>query len=214
VTLGQKVANTSSWLFHEPRHFWLCILVCAAAIAVVVRNSHSEPTIRWIGLLLQLFGIVTVAWGIVKTRQFFGMKPLTETFLNWLSRFPFRRRTTIVGIGAAVAGNASLSSRGHSSWPIDPTAPLEQRLSTLEKNLPLLHDRITNVQNEFDRTSQLLRDQLRSETAHRELLSEELHARLQTFGTSGLHISAIGAAWLFLGVVLATGSLEIKSFLN
>lgn len=114
------------WLLYEPRHFWLCASVCAAAIVVVLRQGGAEPVVRLTGLVLQLLGIVTVVWGIVEMRQFFGMQPSLKSVADWLSRFPLRRRTVTVAVGESVEANDALSLRAHTSWPIDSTAPLKQ----------------------------------------------------------------------------------------
>lgn len=221
ITLGvignarvAEVRKHTEVVFFEPRHFWLCASVCAAAIAVVLSQGGAEPAVRLVGLVLQLLGIVTVVWGIVETREFFGMQSPLKLLVQWLSRFPLRRRTIAVAVGEAVEANDALSVRGHKSWPIDPTAPLEQRVSALERNLPLVQERISNFQTELDRTAQALNDQLRFEQQHRLALSHELQNQLKTYGTGGLHISAIGAAWVFLGTVFGTASIEISVLLK
>ncbi len=203
-----------TWLFYEPRHIWLCASVCAVALAIVLLRGAAEPVVRLVGLVLQLLGIVTVVWGIVETREFFGMQSPHKSIAEWLSRFPLRRRTIAVAVGAAVEANDAFSARAHTSWPIDPSASVDQRLGTLERNLPLIQERISNFQAEFDRTAQALRDQLRFEQEHRATLSHEMHAQLKTYGTGGLHISAIGAAWVFLGTVFGTASIEVSAWLK
>lgn len=202
------------WLFYEPRHFWLCASVCVGAIVAILYQDGAEPAIRLAGLVLQLLGIFTVVWGIIETRQFFGMQPSLKTVTQWLSRFPLRRRPIIVAIGSAAEANDSLSARAHTSWPIDSTAPLEQRVSTLERNLPLIQERISNFQTECDQRAQQVSDQLRFEQQDRLTLSHQLHSQVRTYATGGLHISAIGAAWVFLGTVFGTASIEISAFLK
>jgi hypothetical protein len=38
--------------------------------------------------------------------------------------------------------------------------------------------------------------------------------KLEATGTGGIHISAIGASWLFVGVILSTAAVEIVQWLN
>ena len=214
MLLRHRLQNTATWLFREPRYVWLCVSVCAVAVAVIVRHGATEPAVRLVGLVLQLGGIVTVVWGIVETRQFFGMQSPLRAFRGWLSRFPLRRRTIVGAVGAAVSASDALSARGHTSWPIDATAPLEQRVLILERNLPLIQERISGFQAEVDRTTHALKDQMKSEEQHRLALSQQVQSQLKTYGTGGLHISAIGAVWVFLGTVLGTASLEISALLK
>jgi len=37
---------------------------------------------------------------------------------------------------------------------------------------------------------------------------------LEATGTGGVHISAIGASWLFVGIILSTAAPEIAEFLK
>ena len=209
-----KLQNTLRWLCYEPRHAWLCVLVCALAILGIGMQRGSEPTVRLVGLLLQLCGIVTVAWGIIETRQFFGMQSPVSTFTRWLARFPLRRGAVANASVASVSAGDACSARAHTSWPIDPDAPIDQRVSILERNLPLIQDRISGLQVEFDRSNQALKDQLKTEGQQRLELSDRLQTQLKTYGTGGLHISAIGAVWLFLGAVFGTASPEIAAFMR
>lgn len=84
----------------------------------------------------------------------------------------------------------------------------------LEQNLPLIQERISSFQAEFDRATQELKSELKSEEQHRLALSQHVQSQLKTYGTSGLHISSIGAVWVFLGTVLGTASPEISSLLK
>src|SRR3546814_4179733 len=63
------------WLT-EPRHFWLATFVVALALVFALRRGTTEPEIRISGLLLQILGIGTVAWGIRETRALFGRPTL------------------------------------------------------------------------------------------------------------------------------------------
>ena len=214
MILHPHLKNTGTWLFREPRYFWLCIFVCAVAVVVTIQQGATEPAVRLVGLGLQVGGIVTVVWGIVETRQFFGMQSPLRAFREWVSRFPLRRKTTTCSASATTYGGSTCSARGHMSWPIDPAADLEQRIRTLELNVPLIQERISSVQSEFDRVTQELKKDLKSEVQHRLALSQHVQSQLLTYGTGGLHISAIGAVWVFIGTVLGTASPEISGLLK
>lgn len=213
--MSPRITNTLRWFFYEPRHFWLCVSVClAAACVVIIGGGGAEPVVRIAGLVLQILGIVTVVWGIVETRDFFGMLSPYRAFIEWAARCPLRRRVITGSMSASLSSGSALSARGYTSWPIDASAPIEARISALERNLPLIQERITNFQAEFDRTARSLKDALHSEQQHRQQLSLELRGHLKSYGTGGLHVSAIGAAWVFLGTVFSTASAEVAAFLR
>ena len=210
MILHPRLQNTVTWLFREPRFFWLCICVCAAAVVVMFQQGVTEPAVRLVGLGLQVGGLVTVVWGIVETRQFFGMQSPLEAFRGWVSRFPLHKRPAITAVSATFDGCNTISASGYTSWPIDSTVDLEQRVLMLERNLPLIQERISSVQGEFNRVTQELKGELKSEAQHRLALSQHVQSQLMTYGTGGLHISAIGAVWVFIGTVLGTASPEIS----
>ena len=63
------IKELGPWLA-EPKSFWLGISMIVGAvvvdwIAIGICPRVAEPTIRWTGRALQLFGIGTVAWGCV-----------------------------------------------------------------------------------------------------------------------------------------------------
>lgn len=203
-----------SWLFIEPLHVWLCVAVCLLSGAIALRPGAPESTIRLVGLCLQLAGILTVVWGILKTRQFFGLTSPLIVVQSWGRRCPLIRRPIIVELGVATEANDTLSARGYQSWPIDPTTTAEERIASLERNLPLLQKRISMFQSEFDTALRGLTDQVRNEEQERLSTTHQLQLQVKAHGTGGLHISAIGAAWLFVGAILGTASQEIAALLK
>lgn len=214
MKLRYKLQIIIKWLWYEPRHVWLCFFLVAAAIVTIFVRGGTEQTVRIVGMLLQLFGIITIIWGIVETRQFFGMDSPLVIITRWLTRFPLLRSTVICGVASSVTARNTGSARGHSSWPIDPTAPIDQRITNAEKNIAVVQILITGFQQEFDKTCQEILERLKYEEQCRLGLSFEFHSRLKIYGTGGLHIAVIGAVWLFFGTIFGSASPEICALLQ
>jgi len=87
-------------------------------------------------------------------------------------------------------------------------------LEALEKNVVSIHERISQTQNEMDQELQKANEALKAEKQSREAEDGALHSKLEATGTGGVHISAIGASWLFVGVVLSTAAIEIERLLK
>jgi hypothetical protein len=66
------------------------------------------------------------------------------------------------------------------------------------------------MDEEFRKTAEVIK----SEAHTREAEDRILHKKLEATGIGGVHISAIGALWLFVGVVLSTAALEISNLLK
>jgi hypothetical protein len=206
--------NLLQWLFVEPRHFWLAAGVPLVGLFICVSFPQSERVIRLTGLALQLLGILTVAWGIFKTWQFFELGDPLVPVKEWLKRFPLRKRTSIAAVGAAVERGDAAFMRGYSLASAPEGASVEERMASLEKNISLIHERITSTQNDLDSNIRALRDEVKGTN---EALVREAHSlkdRVASLGTGSLHISAIGAVWLFVGSILGTASQELLGWLR
>ncbi len=89
---------------------------------------------------------------------------------------------------------------------------MEERVLALEKNLPIVHARISAAEKSIDDNYQKTKDLLAAEERHRKASDESLSQRLEATATGGVHITAIGAVWLFFGVILSTAPQEIHKF--
>ena len=201
------------WLA-EGRPVWLALGVIVVALVVSLRPETPEPVIRYTGLVLQMLGIGTVAWGISETRALFGRPSLTSKTKAWLGRFPLLRRITVVAAGAACASALTCRARAYVTEGPGAKPTLESRVDALERNIDLVHERISNIQKEVDEEFRKASRALKSEEQQRQLEDDAIRDKLEATGTGGVHISAIGAAWLLVGVILSTAAVEIAALLR
>src|SRR3954462_7728239 len=110
---GAQFRATWFWL-REARHAWGAMVVIASALAMEF-GFQSEPVVRITGLVLQLLGIGTVAWGISETRALFGQPSLASKTKAWLARFPLLKQARIVGAAAMTLGAATVKGRGYAT---------------------------------------------------------------------------------------------------
>ena len=202
------------WLFIEPRHFWLALAVPGIALAYSLFVLRTEAAIRLSGLALQILGILTAVWGIVATWNYFELGDPLAAVMSWVRRCPLRRLPAVTGVGMATEQGDSVVARAYTWWQPKPEAEVAERLSLLEKNVPLLNDRITSVQSELDAAVQKLEHQVNRAIAATHHETEQMSTRLKQFGTGSLHISAIGAFWLFVGSILGSASHELVGLLR
>jgi hypothetical protein len=208
-----RVKQLWPWLV-EARYAWLALGVTCAALIVALRPHTSEQVIRLTGLILQLLGIGTVIWGISETRALFGQPSFAAKAKSWLVRFPLRRKNIVLAAGAGSLGAATCKGRGYVTKAAGPNPTIETRLDALEKNISLIHERINATENEMDEEFRRAADALKTEEQARQSDDGAIREKLETTGTGGVHISAIGALWLFVGVTLSTAGIEIAEFLK
>lgn len=202
------------WLA-EARYAWLAAGVILVALVISLRPHTPEPVIRLTGLALQVLGIGTVIWGISETRALFGHASFAAKAKSWLERFPLLRRNIVLAVAAGSFASATCKARGHiTHGPEGPNPTVEARLEWLERNIVLIHERISGTEKEMDEEFRKATEALKNEEQARQSEDNTLHEKLEATGTGGVHISAIGASWLFVGVVLSTAGIEIAEFIK
>ena len=201
------------WAIWEPRFLWFAMLVIVVAILFISKKGFSEPAIRITGLTLQLFGIYTVAWGIIETRKLFDRPSIFMHIRTWLDRRPIFGGRVIVADMSARLGGFGVIARGSISAGVGPNATVEERMRALETNIDLLGERISHVETEMDNKFRAHAQTLMEEQLARASKDEIITAKLEATETGGLHISAMGVLWLFVGVIMSTASQEIAKWL-
>lgn len=202
------------WLA-EARYTWISIGVILLALVISLRPNTPEHIIRLTGLVLQVLGIGTVIWGISETRALFGHPSFASKAKLWLKRFPLLRRNIIHATTGVALASATCKARAHSTHgPTGPNPTIEARIESLERNIVLIHERISGTQKEMDEEFRKSTEALKNEEHARKAEDNQLHEKLEATGTGGMHISAIGASWLFVGVVLSTAAIEIAELLT
>lgn len=200
------------WL-REPRHAWLSLSVIAFALVISFGPFASEPVIRLTGLALQILGIGTVAWGISATRALFGHPSFASKAKAWLVGFPLLKRSQVSAVAGIAMGAATGKARAYGTHgPINPT--IESRVEALEKNVTAIHERITQTHNEMDEEFRKSAWALKREEQTRQEEDKAIREKLEASGTGGVHISAIGASWLFVGVILSSASVELAKIIR
>jgi hypothetical protein len=198
-----RIKAFGPWLA-EGKYIWVALAPILLALVVALRLGASEPVIRIAGLVLQLLGISTIIWGISETRDLFGHASLAAKIKAWFQRFPLGRRNVVVaGVGVDLAA-ATCKGRAFVTHGAGANPTLDARVEALEKNIASIRNEITAVERELDEGFHKVGEEIRNEAQTRRSENQELGEKIEATGTGGVHISAIGASWLFVGVTLST----------
>jgi hypothetical protein len=195
----------------EGNYVWCALATNLSALIVIVLLGASEAVFRITGLFLQVCGILTIIWGISETRALFGHASLAAKIKAWLQRFPLRRRHIVFAVGGGDFLAATGKARAFVTHGAGPNPTLDARVEALEKNIVSLQNQITSLEKEFDEGLGNVRDEIRREVQIREVDDKKLRDKIEESATGGIHISAIGASWLFVGVILSTVSPELAA---
>jgi len=200
-----------SWLW-EAYLVWLAAGVVIIAILFVAWEGFTEPEIRITGWVLQILGIGTVAWGIRETRVLFGRPGIFSLSREWIHRFPVYGGRVVTGSGNITELGATVQGHSDVSASAGPNVTVEARVEALEKNVRCLNDRIDQIQVKMDQEVRAQRQALEQEQQTRTKEDHELRAMLEATETGGLHISLMGALWLFVGIIHQRGLTPIIDY--
>ena len=203
------------WLVLDASRFWLAIVVAGGALLISLQPGTSESFIRLTGMVLQLLGLGTVAWGIAVTRALFGTDSLLTAARKWVNRVPRLRRGHAVSMTAHFPLDFDTAhGRGYSTDNAPAGAPIEARVEVLEKNLHRVNERLNQTQKEMDDELHRVKVSLTQETATRIAEDDSTRRTLEISETGGIYITATGALWLSVGVFLSTASPELSRWLQ
>jgi hypothetical protein len=93
--------------------------------------------------------------------------------------------------------------------PIRPDAPISDRVSALEALSTQIDSSLDEAYREIDRAVADLEGKAKAESAERVRAVDEVKRSLESTATGNYNVLAFGAAWLAVGIVLATLAPEI-----
>ena len=202
------------WLGGRLKYIWLAVALLLAAALIAFAPPPDEQRIRVVGWLMELCGLLTVAWDIARTREHFRLPGVVEAAAAWWVRRPrFTVQTT--SVSADLRGSFAVASAGGLSAEIGVSVPtIEQRLAALEGEFVGIKSRVGGVEDELRREVQARMAQIAHESATRNREVERIEAAMSEAHTGGLYLSGVGLAWLAVGLTLSTVPGEILCLLR
>ena len=195
---------------------FLCVvLVCIYTFLISPQFTESTSNaIKFFGLVLQLCGLLTIAYGIRETRKVFGKPSYSKITLNWFSQFisTFKPvKTEHCSVDMTLPG-LKIEASGYGVEVAEKNASPERKIEILEKNLATAMNRITTLhQNTTSKISDVNKNisNIHSQLSTRQ---EEINKLLEESLVGGINIEAMGLAWLTFGIIAATFPDELAKF--
>lgn len=199
-----------------PRRFVFTTIPVAVALGVMWWLGFSDPSCRWAGMVLQLFGLASVVTGLNETRREFGMPAVHSTLAQWITHFVRGESKVVeasagITVGARLTGGMLLTGT-LPELPGDATQ--EQRVARLEKALQTTMNELAQTAVAMDAKASSLESQISAEGNQRASELARLEQRIQAVSTGGIWLSLMGTAWLFVGVVFSSISPELAKWLG
>lgn len=191
-------------------HYWCAIAVLIGCIAVTGACGWSEKAFRLSGMFLQLGGVLTVVWGILKTRADFGQPTVRSQFNRWLKEFPsFHPREITASMNGTFPG---FFGEAYASVTHGPSADqtVEGRLAHLEKivkELDIAQGKTHTAVLQAEKKAQQALDEQARQFAG---LLADVSKKIETTATGGVHVSAVGVVLLFVGTIFGGAATELS----
>jgi hypothetical protein len=187
------------------------IIIAVVLIALYQQQAYdTEQTFRLAGLVLQVFGTTTVIWAVLRTRKDWGLERLRSISLKWLKRFPkLRRHATLYPNSMQSGSTLDVARLTRALRPLDGELTVDTLATLVTENLQILQDRISAAEQGLETKLLSLNLSLEAADRARKEEAEAIRRELLKSATGSLHISAIGAAWLIVGIILGTAPKEI-----
>jgi hypothetical protein len=197
------------------------------AAAISHGNVSADPVefrFRTTGGLLQLFGVLLVAWEIRKTRRAFGIPPVAREFANeivesaaklWrliLRILRVRRDVIFKTTGARFEATGGI---GEGRVQLRPGAhmSLEQRVQLLEMNVSSIEDIVDKLKADLSEESHARVAAMSAEQRDRQQGIADLRLQIRELTVGGIRLQIVGLWWLLLGLLVATWPQELARLL-
>jgi hypothetical protein len=216
--LRSRTYRVGRVVFHEGQKGWLLVTVPVLALILpALATSSVEYRNRWTGFLLQVAGLLLVAWGIRSTRRLFGRPGLGTQLWEWYLNL----LTATVSIPkhrtASISGSASIRISGHGTGTVSwGTAPrtVEEKLQDLERDIAALRTYVNEQSTALGKRLNAAEATAAEESAARQAETASLRAVLEAQSTGGLTLELIGLVWLLLGAALSSFPTELPCLLR
>jgi len=200
-------------LIRDVRVLWLSLLIPVLVIYLTCTLQPATPateTLLRAASILQILGILQVAWGLHGLRVELGQPALWVLFRSWfaklgsLAQFGKRRVIAFTGTGRLTFGGSAVLSFGA---VVNPT--IESRVSALESQVKSLQQDLEAKTGQINKQLESLSAETRVEHAKRRKETSQLRELVDRALIGGLDLEAAGLAWILIGQLLSTWPKEM-----
>ncbi|AEB85043.1 hypothetical protein [Alicycliphilus denitrificans] len=191
-------------------YYWWAVAVVVVSVVTTWLCGWSERAFRLTGMLLQLGGVLTVVWGILKTRADFGQPTVRSQFQRWIKEFPSYHPRVIEasmnGMFPSMVGEAY----GYSTHGPSADQTVEGRLKHLEKIIKELEEAQGKTHIAVLQAEKKAQKALDVQARQFAGLLADVSKKIETTATGGVHISAVGVVLLFVGTIFGGAAPELS----
>lgn len=216
TNLVRWLREIGRWVLRVPINssYWWAIAGVSISIASVGMSGWTEKSFRLAGMCLQLGGVLTVVWGILKTRAEFGQATIRSQFKAWIKVFPPLNPPAITATLNIVLPGLSGQSHGYSTSAPSTDQSVEGRVGHLEGIVKKLEDAQGRTQIAVLQAQQKAQEALDAQARQLSGQIDAVSKKIESTATGGIHVSAVGVALLFVGTIFGGAAPELQQWLK
>lgn len=202
----------------ESKYHLTPVLIAGLLFIPCLLADELSYTFRWWGTLLQVCGIITVAYGLENSRKLFG-KPgflhrLILSFLHLRDIIwkPTKNVNIITGEANITLGSSTVTA--HATVAPSKDWSIEQRVDFLEKGFSEMQTRISGLDQKIGEQGSSLKKELESSMSELRDAVQDIHRKLEDAVVGGIHIEAIGLFYLVIGIIFVSIPKELAALLK
>lgn len=204
------IASAAAWWHWVKRGWplWGSLLLAACGLVAWSLAAHTQTTLRRIGLVYEVLGVVAVLVEMATAMRRHGIAWPPVQLLRYLCSIPVRRPRDFT----FTPGGGGIGFTGHAPVVFQSGAPsptLEERVEALERRATELHQHIEQVDNRVATEERARIAAIGEEAARREQQGRRLDEGIRAIEVGSFELSLLGLLWLLVGMILTTGTQEV-----
>ena len=196
----------------------MAAVAVAGAVALVAwmvaYGLCGERMVRLGGMHVQLLGFGIVAYGILSKTKLFRNHGLWRPLADWWERRPRLCRRIDLAMNPTVNMTMSAGNLMISHKRVEPDAPLDIRITAVEKNVDMLFNEIGGLGIQVRTNATTATAAIRGEQSKRETEYANAQRQLDEAIVGKIHWEVSGVALFVLGIIAGTASPEISWMLG
>ncbi|UQG61029.1 hypothetical protein MIH18_03500 [Marinobacter sp. M3C] len=203
------IIELKHWL-KEAKLIFIGVFVILLAVFFGFVVWPTEKSIRIIGYVLQLIGMIVAVKGLFMVRSHFGHPSLGIMCLRWLKRFPKWKVEAHISVPTAYSVMTALDPHVEAWAPDNPESTLEHRLNAVIKNLGQLRADQGSQKKLINSLATEHQEHEKKTAKERVEIQEKIQKNLESLHTGYLVTSLLGLVWLLVGITMSTLALELS----
>jgi len=193
---------------------WSAAIGLAVAYLVpCLLGLDLESRLRWAGLMLQVGGLLTVAYGLIHRHREFRPEKFWEAVNGWLRRCWWIVKPpspNIINVSTHTKVELKPGSLHVTSW--NASAETDEKIELLRTRLDNLQGYVSKKVSKLQGQVTDLQQKLAKEKRERRNTMSSLEEQVSELAVGGLGLEFVGLVWLFAGMILSAIPAELASF--